>query len=315
MDLARRLQDTLRWDVTVACRRLPADDLARIRVPHDVKIGEGHVSVLVTDHPRRDGRRPIVAEVDPGSGTGMVSLPSLGAIRLDARARRAVERVVGELGGEIGGGGMGPFRREEGPPVRFVTGGHHGRLRMLAGIVRANRPWRLVPHLSKAFAAALAVLAYEILNPTIWQLGGALGASRLGAIALLAIATLVAWLIIDHEMWERHNRRDERDLTVLFNASTAVTLLIGVMFLFAGLLLLGFLADLVLLDSRVVSSATRTPVTFADRFQLVWLAASIATVGGAVGTGFESDEAVRQAAYGHRQRERLERDRLRGDDQ
>lgn len=31
--LAHRLQDQLRWEVSVVCRRLPADDLDEIRVP------------------------------------------------------------------------------------------------------------------------------------------------------------------------------------------------------------------------------------------------------------------------------------------
>jgi hypothetical protein len=42
----------------------------------------------------------------------------------------------------------------------------------------------------------------------------------------------------------------------------------------------------------------------AEYLALAWLFATIATVGGAVGTGFASDEAVLQAADGHRQRER-----------
>lgn len=306
--LAHHVQDRLRWDVSVVCRRLPADDLDQIRVPDDVSVDEGHVAVLLTDHPRRDGLRPVVAEVRAVTATGLVSLPALGAVRFRGRATEAVERVVGELCGETGGGAVGPFLREDGPPVRFVTGGRPGRLRLLAGMVRANRPWRLLPHLSKAFAAALAVLAYEMLNQTIWQLSARLGVGRLGLAMVLAIATLVAWLIIDHEMWERPDDQDERDLAVLFNVATVTTLLIGVLFLYVGLVLIGFVVDLVLVDSGLVGSVTREPVTLAHRATLLWLVASIATVGGALGTGFESDEAVHQAAYGFRQRERLERD-------
>jgi hypothetical protein len=270
---------------------------------------EGQVAVILTDHPRRDGLRPIVAEVHPETRSGVVSLPSLGALRLRKRATGAVERVVGELcGGDKGGDAVGPFRQEGGATVRFVTGGRHGRVRMLSGMVRANRPWRLLPHLSKAFAAALAVLAYAILNQTIWELAGSLSAWRMGLAALLAVASMVAWLIIDHEMWERPDDEDERDLAVLFNAATVVTLFLGVILLYVGLLAIGFLADRVVLDDGLLSSATGELATVGQHLRVVWLAASIATVAGALGTGFESDDAVRQAAYGYRQRERLERD-------
>jgi hypothetical protein len=306
LELARGMQHQLLGDVSVTCRRLPADDHGRIRAPADVRIDEGQVAVILTDHPRRDGVRPIVGEVHPETWTGMVSLPSLGAIRLRERATQAVERVVEELRGNHRDGTLGPFRREDGTTVRFVTGGRHGRLRILTGMVRANRPWRLLPHLSKAFAAALAVLAYAILNDTIWQLGHSLGAWRMGLAALLAIATMVTWLIVDHEMWERPYDEDQRDLAAMFNAATVLTLLIGVLLLYTGLLAIGFVADRVVLDNAVMSSTTGEPATLGQHLSVVWLAASIATVAGAVGTGFESDDAVRQAAYGYRQRERLE---------
>jgi hypothetical protein len=280
-----------------------------------VQIDDGDVAVMLTDHPRRHGVRPIVAELQPETSTGMVSLPSLGAVRVRERATRAVERVVGELCGDVGGGALGPFRREDGETVRFVAGGGHGRFRLLAGMVRANRPWRLLPHMSKAFAAALAVLAYAIVNSTMWQLGRSLGPWRMGLATFLAIAIMVAWLIVDHEMWERPDDEDERDLAVLFNTATVVTLLIGVVLLYVGLLVMGLVSDRVVVDNGVMSSSIGGPATLGQHLRVVWLVASVATVAGAVGTGFESDDAVRQAAYGYRQRERREhQDQRKSDD-
>lgn len=314
-ELACRVGHQLPWVVSVTSSRLPADDLGEIQVPAEVAVDDGQVAVILTDHPRRDGVLPIVAEVHLETRTGVISLPSLGGIRLRERTAQAIERVVAELCGEPGESALGPFRREVGGTVRFVAAGGHGRFRILAGMVRANRPWRLLPHLSKAFAAALAVLAYAILNPTIWQLGHSLDRWRMGLVALLAVGSMVGWLIVNHEMWERPDDKGEQDLAGLFNVATVVTLLIGVLLLYVGLLVIGFVGDRIVVDDAVMRSATGSPATLGQHISVVWLVAAIATVAGAVGTGFESDDAVRQAAYGFRQRERLEREARRKSDQ
>jgi hypothetical protein len=46
-------------------------------------------------------------------------------------------------------------------------------------MVRANRPWRLVPGLSKALAAALATGAVATVNSTVWSLAASLSTPRL----------------------------------------------------------------------------------------------------------------------------------------
>ena len=69
---------------------------------------------------------------------------------------------------------------------------------------------------------------------------------------------------------------------------------------------------LFVLHPAVMGGYINASLGYSDLFVLAWFVASAATVGGGLGTGLESDEAIRAAAYSKREedrRNRLARDR------
>ena len=86
--------------------------------------------------------------------------------------------------------------------------------------------------------AAFATGAVSLAYPTIWQLSDTMGPWRLSTTTILATAAMIAWLILDHELWERPHSADEPERAALYNAATVVTLTIGVAILHIGLFIL-----------------------------------------------------------------------------
>lgn len=265
-------------------------DIAAADVPVDAT---WDVTVLLTDLPRRDGTDPIELETSADHRVAVVSLPALGATRL----RRRAERVIADGVVELLFPGSAVRRARTGSPLR-------ARLRLLVGMVRANRPWRLFPGLSRALAGVFGTAAIALLNSVGWQLGDTLGPRRLGLIAVLSCAALTAWLIVDHELWERPNDARERQLARLYNTATAGTLMLGVIALYVGVLVVLIPVCLLVFDGQVLQATLLHSPTWADRLGIVWFATSAAMIGGALGSGLENDDIVRQAAYGERQRRR-----------
>ncbi|MBZ3906796.1 hypothetical protein [Streptomyces griseiscabiei] len=285
------------------------------------------IVVALTDLPLHSHGRRLAVNVNHAHGLALLSLPSLGGMRLQTRARRAVEEAVLGMVGPQTTGAAGPPRSQplSGPsadhlePVhpgrtaeketddlRYVVNGPRGYLRVLAGMVRANRPWRLVPGLSKALAAALATGAVATVNSTVWNLAASLSTPRLVIAAVGSVAIMIGWLIIDAELWHRsaQSSPEARQRAWLYNASTVATVGIGVLVCYVGLMVTNWVWALFILNDQVFASMTRTPLHAGEYLTLAWFVASVATVGGALGSGLESDEAIRAAAYSKREQER-----------
>jgi hypothetical protein len=277
------------------------------------------LGVVVTDLPLRVGRRPISRQVSPTHGIAVVSLPALGALHLAPRLRRTLLELVRELDGHGGGrwsgdGALARLGRRWGRGVlqelatdtadrpgaqRFliVPAVLASHLRLLLGMVRANRPWRLAARLYRALLAAVVAGAYGLVTSDIWRISATAGATRLALASIASISFTSGAVIVAHGLWERAPDQRLRDQVILFNVATAATILIGIATLYAALFLLIFATAELLLSPNALASGLGHSVGTADYAMLAWFTASLATVGGALGAGLESDEAVREAAY------------------
>jgi len=296
-------EDRNTWDIevvsepfTIGCEDV---DIAVTRLVDHAGQHKWDLVVGLTELPLRGGDgRYLLIHSDPQRRTAVLSLPALGGLRMQARARQAVRGVVSGM--------ADPTSQEE---LRVPLPRGTGRWRLLLGMVLANRPWLLVPGLKSALVAALATGAVATINSTVWLLAGSLSWWRLTVATVVSIALVVAWLVIDGELWDRpdDNSAQARERSRLYNASTLMTLTTGVLICYLALYVVNLAWALFVLDPAVMGGYLNAPLGFSDLLVLAWFVASAATVGGGLGSGLESDEAIRAAAYSKREEERRSR--------
>lgn len=284
--------------------------------------------VCITELTRRLGDRFFISDVNVAQGVGLISLPALGPVRLRRRVREVLLRVLGALAQEqadADGATVRSRRRRASVGVAGVVGRAehkatedgsgqnsymtlHGRgvtVRLVAGMVRINQPWRLVPSLDSAIAAAVAAGAFGIFYSTIWGMADALSPRRLAAITLVAVAAMVAWLILHSGLWQR-SRPDTTSVgsPLVYNVSTLATVTIGVVFLYLLLMVLATLGALTVIPFGYMSTQLHHNVTVLTYLKLGWFLSSMGTFAGALGSSFETDAAIQRATYARREQER-----------
>lgn len=274
-------------------------DVALARLQAHAALHEWDLVVGVTELPLRDDNGSyLLAALDPQRHAAVLSLPALGGFRVRSRARRAVRGLVNGM--------AAPASPDE---QRVPMPGLIAGWRVLVGMVLANRPWLLATGLKAALVAALATGAVATVDSTVWMLAASLSGWRLGVATVVSIAIVVAWIVIDGELWDRpeDSSRQARERSRLYNASTLLTLAIGVVIGYAVLFVVNLAWALFVLDPALMGDSVGTPLGYGDLIVLAWFVASAATIGGALGTGLESDEAIRAAAYSKREEERRAR--------
>lgn len=305
-EIARRLGDlggAGAWEITVVSEPFTtgSEDVdAAVGRLHDRGDQRGwDVVVGLTELPLHDeGGRPLLVTTDPGQTVAVLSLPALGGLRMHTRTRRALRSLL-----------RGMADPHDTDQRRVTLSPRQGRWRLLMGMVLANRPWLLVPGLKSALVAALATGAVATINSSVWLLAGSLSGWRLVVASVVSIALVVGWLVVDADLWDRPADGSARARTRsrLYNASTVITLLLGVLACYAALYLVNLAWALFVLNPGVVGGYLHRRLGYGDLFVVAWFVASAATVGGGLGSGLESDEAIRAATYSQREQERRER--------
>jgi hypothetical protein len=310
-EIARRLTDLHppdggrrdAWDIkvvsepfTIGCEDV---DTALKRLGDAARQQEWDLVVGLTELPLRDDDgRYLLVRTDPQGRSAVLSLPALGGLRMHARARHAVRVLVRGM--------TDPSAQVE---HRVPLSRLGGRWRLLIGMVLANRPWLLVLGLKSALVAALATGAVATINSTVWLLASSLSWWRLVVATIASVACLVAWIVVDGGLWDHPDDKspEARERSRLYNASTLVTLTTGVLICYLALYVVNLVWALFILDPAVMGGNLHASLGYRDLFVLTWFVASAATVGGALGTGLESDEAIRAATYSKREEERRNR--------
>lgn len=271
--------------------------LARLRAHADQSAWD--LVIGVTELPLRDDDgRYLLAAIDPQRQSAVLSLPALGGFRVQTRARQAVRGLVSDM--------SEPTSPEE---RRLPLPGLSARGRVLLGMVLANRPWLLASGLKSALVAALATGAVATVDSTVWLLADSLSGWRLAVATIASIAIVVAWIVIDGQLWDRPDdaSAQARERSRLYNTSTLLTLAIGVGIGYLALYVVNLAWALFVLDPTLMGDSLGTSRGYGDLLVLTWFVASAATLGGALGTGLESDEAIRAAAYSKREEDRRAR--------
>ncbi|KGX90766.1 hypothetical protein N781_06680 [Pontibacillus halophilus JSM 076056 = DSM 19796] len=280
-------------------------------------------AICLTDLPVTHEGNIVLSDVDRERSISQLSLPAFGFVPMKKRIAEVMVNVMGEM--HTPHDSNQPIADKKlkrmFSAIRSIapSGDEHclqlivvprfiGWLRLVLGMIYANRPWSTMPSFKGVVAIAFATGAYSLIFPSVWKISEAFQGWRFVLLMVTAIFAMVAWIIFSHELWEKPSQRSKSQLRRLYNITTVSTLSVAVLIYYALVLVLFFIVVRIFVpaDLFAIQVGLGDGVTIIDYIELAWLAASLATLAGALGAGLENAELVRNVTYGYRQQRRYE---------
>lgn len=278
----------------------------------DAKHLDADAVLVLTEVPRHDEGRPLIAEIFAEKRTAIVSLPTLGMWSTKRRIRAifmdALLQLLPEAHGPLSKNAAQRWSRwkstSQGDRYQLFAPPVTGDLRTVLGMTAANDPWRTASKLSGALAAASAVGAFGIFYNSIWQMADALSSIRLISIGAAVIISMVAWLISTNRLWDKPTSHNVTRVVMLYNGSTVLTLLVCVTMLYLALVIGILVGAAVVIEPGFLAEITGEEVDFFNYLDIAWLSAAMGVVAGAVGSAFDPSMDIRRITHGQRELQR-----------
>lgn len=318
-DLQALLNDSYSPPITVQVRteavRLRPDDTLDLStaVALAQEYEQPDAVLLLTEIPRLSGARPLIAEIFPSEQIAVISCPTLGAFASRTRILHVLMSCTLRMTPTREPRDTSAFERrwshwsisgdDSDHPALFarsVTGG----FRTICGMVAGNDPWRTVPSLSSALAAASATGAFGIFYSSIWAMSTYLSTPRLLGIGIVAMSAMIAWLIISNDLWDRPRNAGLARTVLLYNLSTVLTMALCVMALYLALVALILGGGVVVIAPAYMATIIGEAPSFMTYLDIAWLSAAMGVVAGALGSSFDQSTDLRRLTHGQRERQR-----------
>ncbi|MDO5368602.1 hypothetical protein [Kocuria sp.] len=311
--------ESVEWRVDVSRETFPLtaeNEIPLLRHAPDLKRDhEWDYIVYLTDLPRSLNNNSLVCEVDATGGTALVSLPAFGAVRIKSKTRRVLTKLVRSMQMDTSGRsrtmpspqrfGHRKWRRIQHENDRnnydIVLAGVMSRPRLLAGMVRCNRPLGLLPALSSSVAAGVATGAFGIFYASIWNMSDALSSPRMAMISVVVITAFSIWLIGHNGLWNPLKGAHNQIRSGLDNVATMITVGVGVAAMYLVIWAILLAVALAVVDAEYLAGDVGHSVNFVNYLDIAWLASALGMMGGALGLNFDSESAISEATYTRRE--------------